>query len=291
MIETIKVVEICPMPLQQSTYNLNGKFFTASEKIFGADNRSFRYGDGFFETIKMVDGKLPLQQLHFDRITNSMETLKFTLAKKFSFSKLEQEILEVATKNHHHAFGRIRITFFRNDGGLYEVQHHQPNILIQSFELGAAHNHLNENGLVIDVYPTARKACDIFSNVKSNNYLPYTMAALWAKENKLNDALVLNSNNNIADSTIANIFIVKDGIVKTPALTEGCVSGVMRKHLIARLKQHNMPVEETTISVAEVLNADEVFLTNAIKGIQWVQYCGEKQFADSVTKQVAKWVQ
>ena len=106
--------------------------------------------------------------------------------------------------------------------------------------------------------------------------MPYIMAAMWAKENKLNDALLLNYNNNITDSCIANVFIVKNKTIITPALTEGCVAGVMRKHIIATLKQHGIEVAETALNIDDIANADEVFLTNAIKGMMWV-----KQFADT----------
>jgi branched-chain amino acid aminotransferase len=97
------------------------------------------------------------------------------------------------------------------------------------------------------------------------------MAAYWAKEHKLNDALVLNAQGNVSDTTIANVFIVQNGVIKTPALTEGCVGGIMRKYLLKCLREENIPVEETTISPDDVLNASEVFFTNSIFGIKWVK--------------------
>ena len=269
-------------------YNLNGKIFTDNENNISVNNRSFRYGDGFFETIKLIDNIIQLKQLHFDRITKSLDVLKFQTPKHFSFDDLEEQIIAIAAKNNHCKLGRIRVTFFRSDGGLYDVINHQPNILIQSFALNESVNELNENGLVIDVYENAKKSCDTFNNIKSNNYLQYAMAAIWAKENKLNDALLLNSNNNIADSTIANVFIVKDGIIKTPALTEGCVDGVMRKHIIISLQQQNIKVLETIINTDDLLNADEVFLTNAIKGISWVKQFREKQYSNFETQKIYK---
>ncbi len=271
-----------------SYYNLDGKIFLESENNISVNNRSFRYGDGFFETIKLVDVKIQLKELHFERILYSLKILGFITAKHFSFEGLEKQIIELATKNNHQYLGRIRIAFYREDAGLFEVTNFHPHILIQSFELNEAVNELNQNGLVIDVYPVARKSCDIFSNIKSNNYLQYAMAALWAKENKLNDALLLNSNNRVADSTIANIFIIKNGVIKTPALTEGCVAGVMRKNIIETLKQNNIEVVETSINIDEIANADEVFLTNAIKGIVWVRQVGDSNYANFETRKICK---
>ena len=269
-------------------YNLDGKLFLESENNISVNNRSFRYGDGFFETIKLIDGNIQLRILHFLRITNSLIELGFKSERHFTFDALHKQIIELATKNNHHKLGRIRITFFRADAGLYEVENFYPHILIQSFELNETVNKLNENGLLIDVYPLAKKSCDVFSNIKSNNYLQYAMAALWAKRNKLNDALLLNSNNNIADSTIANVFIIKNNEIKTPALTEGCVAGVMRKHIIETLKKQNIIVAETTINIEDITNADEVFLTNAIKGIMWVRQFRNSNYVNFETRKIYK---
>jgi len=281
----MKLTQICFMS-NLNYYNLDGKIFIESENNISVNNRSFRYGDGFFETMKLVDGKIKLKELHFERILYSLKILGFITAKHFSFEELDRLIITLAAKNNHIKLGRIRITFFRDDAGLYEVTNFHPHILIQSFALNESVNELNQNGLVIGLYPIAKKSCDIFSNIKSNNYLQYAMAALWAKENKLNDALLLNSKNNIADSTIANIFIVKNRVIKTPALTEGCVAGVMRKQIIDTLKQNNFEVAETSINIEDITNADEVFLTNAIKGINWVRQFGESNYANFETRKI-----
>jgi branched-chain amino acid aminotransferase len=97
------------------------------------------------------------------------------------------------------------------------------------------------------------------------------LAALYTKEKKLNDCLVLNSNGNIADSTIANVFIIKDGVVFTPSLSEGCISGVMRRFLIEKLRSTDFELREEALAIKNLEEADEVFLTNAIKGIRWVK--------------------
>ena len=125
-------------------YNLDGKLFLESENNISVNNRSFRYGDGFFETIKLIDENIQLKELHFERIATSLATLGFKTNKHSSFDNLEKEIIELATKNNHNKLGRIRITFFRADAGLYEVTNFHPHILIQSFELNETVNKLNE---------------------------------------------------------------------------------------------------------------------------------------------------
>jgi aminodeoxychorismate lyase len=269
-------------------YNLNGKYFTESENHVSINNRSFRYGDGFFETMKIIDGEILLKQLHFERIKRSFEVLKFQMPQLFSFEKLEQDILQTVKKNKQFSLARVRINFFRKDGELFEANNHQCNILIQSFKLNEAFNELNKNGLMIDIFPDAKKSTDIFSNIKTNNYLPYTMAAIWAKEQKLNDALLLNFNNHIVDSCIANIFLISGENIITPSLESGCVDGVMRKYIIQQLQHKNSIVIEKQISIEDVLQADEVFLTNAIKGISWVKQCSNATYPNLKIQHIYK---
>ncbi len=114
------------------------------------------------------------------------------------------------------------------------------------------------------------------------------MGAIWAKEKHLNDAILLNPFNRVADATIANVFIVKNGIIKTPALSEGPVNGVMRRYLLHVLHEENMPVEEGIITVDELLEASELFVTNAIHGIQWVKQLGNSYYTNDTAIRLHK---
>jgi branched-chain amino acid aminotransferase len=268
--------------------NYNGKVYPAGKQLISPNNRSFRYGDGFFETMKMLNGKIVLGSLHFERLFSSLETMLFNKPKLLTAASLEEQIIELAKKNKHTKSGRVRLMIFRGDGGLYDAQDNHPNYLIQTWEMNDANNSLNENGLVIDIFKDAHKACDKFSHIKSNNYLSYVMAALWAKQQKLNDALVLNSLGNIADATIANLFIVKDGIILTPALTEGCVAGTMRRYLLQCMRKEGMPVQETGITIDDLISASEVFLTNAGYGLRWVQSCGSTNYTPQAAPMLYK---
>jgi branched-chain amino acid aminotransferase len=141
--------------------------------------------------------------------------------------------------------------------------------------------------LIIDIFPDARKSIDVFSNLKSANYLPYVMAAIWAKENKLNDALILNQHDRICDSTIANVFWVNDNKVFTPPLNEGCVAGVMRKKIL-ELAMHKSDhlMQEHILTKEILLQADEVFLTNAIAGIRWVKEFRSKVYKNTISSKI-----
>jgi branched-chain amino acid aminotransferase len=112
------------------------------------------------------------------------------------------------------------------------------------------------------------------------------MAAEYAKENKLNDCLVLNTKDHIADSTIANLFTIKNRIICTPALDEGPVNGVTRKYLLEKLRTAGYSIQEGVVTREEVGQADEVFLTNAINGIRWVRQCGKNYYANQETTRI-----
>jgi branched-chain amino acid aminotransferase len=255
---------------------LNGKMISGDEPILNAANRGFRYGDALFETMKLKDGKIQLVSHHFERLFAGLSLLKMDIPKFFTQEKLLEGIIQLCKRNKCEELARIRLTVFRSEGELFSPNN-SLQYLIECWPLNEENNKLNENGFVIDIFPDARKACDKFSNLKSANYLPNIMAALYAKENKLNDCLLLNAQGHICEAVIANIFWIKNEIIYTPPLSEGCVAGVMRRYLIEQLKA----VKEKPCDIKDLGEANEIFLTNAIKGIRWV-----KQFKNKIYKKI-----
>lgn len=264
-------------------FNYNGKLFQLGENFISPDSRAFRYGDGLFETMIVKNKTIRLASLHFERLFNGLKILKFGIPKLFEATALHKAVLDLCKKNNH-SNARVRLAVFRGDGGLYDLENLQPNFVIQSWALPQQVMQLNENGLVIDVYPHAQKAMDVFANIKSANYLPYVMAALYAKENKLNDSLVLNAAGRIADSTIANLFFFKEDVLYTPALGEGCVAGVMRRFIIANSTAIGYNVIESAVTIEALKEADEIFLTNAAYGLRWINQFRDKEFTNDRTK-------
>jgi branched-subunit amino acid aminotransferase/4-amino-4-deoxychorismate lyase len=242
----------------------NGRFYKDGEAVVGPGNRGLRYGDGVFETMKMIDGEIVLADAHFARMWKGMQVLGFDIPKLMAPENFTREVTALTKKNGHEKKARIRLQVFRGDGGLYDAVNNTPNYIIESWALTDVHDTLNSNGLEVGIYTGAKKACDITSNLKHCNFLPYALAALHAKKEKWNDALLLNQYERVCDSTIANIFIIKQGIIFTPALSEGCVAGVMREQVIASLKATDWQVNETALHVNDILDADEVFLTNSV---------------------------
>ncbi|WP_276500466.1 aminotransferase class IV [Terrimonas pollutisoli] len=266
---------------------LNGKIVGGAAPLLMADNRSYRYGDGLFETIKVVNKKISLESYHFERLFQSLAMMHFAIPSLFTPDKIRKEIVSLCAKNRCDELARVRFSVFRGNAGINESLG-DLQYLIECWPLNDSFNYLNENGLVIDVCPDTRKSCDKFSTIKSANFLPYVMAALHAKENQLNDAIVLNVHGRIADSSVANIFIVKGDKLKTPSLSEGCVNGVMRKFLLDNSKGSgvDLVIEETGLSVDDLSSADEVFLTNAISGIKWVKRFRDKTYTNKISSSI-----
>jgi branched-chain amino acid aminotransferase len=241
----------------------------ADKPLITAGNRGFRYGDGLFETMRLADGQLTLADYHFERFFEGMNLMAFDIPARFTASFFLEQILALCKKNGHEHTARVRLMVFRGSGGLFDTTDNIPEYIIETFPL-QENGELNENGLVLGLYKDACKAISKFSGIKSNNYLPYAMAARYAKQQRWNDCLLLNSNGAICESTIANIFIIKNAVISTPGLQEGCVAGVMRRFILDTLPGLGYTVQEQTVTLQMIQEADEVFLTNAVKGIRWV---------------------
>jgi branched-chain amino acid aminotransferase len=259
----------------------NGSFFPSGAPLLTADSRGFRYGDGLFETIRVRDGRIPLSTYHFERLLNGCHLLGYEPS---TIEQIPDLVLQLCKKNGHSLSARVRLTVFRGEMGENDTA---VNYIIQSWPLDGSSG---EAGLKVGVFPKGRKACDSFSHLKSNNYLMYSMAAMYARSHGWDDCLVLNSRDRIADSSIANLFYVKGKTIYTPPLSEGCVAGVMRRWLMETLPGAGMPVIEKAVAPEDLIMADEVFLTNAIRGVRWVENFTGATYGNQVTLTVKKMV-
>ncbi len=244
--------------------NLDGKISAIADAALPVDNGSFRYGYGLFETILVQQGELFLDSYHWERLFAGMEQLYFRLPALFTPGMLREELLRTVRKNNAEALCRARVQVFAGGGGLYGIDA-RPHYIIECFPV----EHevaLNENGLVIGIAEGLSKSIDSLSSLKSCNALIYAIAARQARSRKWNDILICNTHGNIIESSIANIFWIRDGSVFTPPLSEGCVAGVMRRYILERLPA----VSERPLHINELLAADEVFLTNAVRKVSFV---------------------
>ena len=256
--------------------NINGKITLAEEARLPVDNGAFRFGYGVFGTMLVRGGTIWLGEYHWERLFAGMQQLYFELPALMTPGWLEEQVLRMVSKNHMGQLCRVRVQVYAGGGGLFGDGYAHPGFVIECFPIEEDPDTLNENGLVLGFATGIDKSINSLSNLKSCNALIYAMAARQAKANKWNDALLCNTNGHIIESAIANIFWIKDGITCTPPLTDGCVAGVVRRYIM-----ETIPVTEKSLAVEELLAADEVYLTNAIKKIHWVGRIGDREYANT----------
>lgn len=266
-------------------FSLNGQLYPQDTNVFGTQNRALRYGDGLFETMRMLDGKVMFFKYHMDRLFKGMQTLKIDYHRAFDAEFIASEIVALARANKIYKNARIRFSVFREDGGWYTPEKNTFNYLIEIQALNED-TYIVERGLIADVYKEVRKDFSALSHLKTSNSLPYVLAGVYRKENNLDECILLNSQNNIVESISSNVFLIKENKAYTPAVTDGCIDGVMRKVVIDLLKELDITVVETSLPANLLEHADEIFLTNSIKGIQSVVGIGLKRYYSKLGKQL-----
>jgi aminodeoxychorismate lyase len=264
--------------------NVNGNVLSSASAVLSADNRSFRYGDGIFETIRFANGRIQFLDKHVKRMHDSLSILKIDAPSGFTEDYFRTEIAKLVTSNKVEKGARVRLTVFRKEGGYYTPHIDEPSFLIECEPIEEAFYNLNPKGYSIDIYPDYKKPINKLSNVKSNNALMNVLAGVYRKQNDLDDCVILNQNFGIAECISSNIFAVKNGVLYTPPIMDGCVDGIMRKHIIEVARTNRISVYEVSLQMNVLLNSDEIFLTNVISGVRWVGAYKAKRFYNNMAK-------
>lgn len=263
--------------------NFNGQILPADSKLLTVGNRSFKYGDGLFESMRLMKGKLKFADLHADRLQRGMKALKIDGYSQMDawFLKDITEQLAIRNKAKH---GRIRLTVYRDAGGLYTPTSNGMGYCMELLPADEPRYFLNEKGLIVDIFTELPKAANYLANIKTCNSLTYVMAGLHRTQNNLDEVFLLNQNGFLCEASSANIFVYYQNHLYTPALSEGCVEGVMRQVVIDLAKKVNIPVTEAQINPEILYEADEVFITNASRGIQCVMGYGVRRYFNKISK-------
>lgn len=267
-----------------SFINFNGNIVPENDQILKVSNRGFRYGDGLFESMRYVKGSLKFADLHIDRIQRGMKLLRFDGASLIDFWFLREKVDELVRRNKAGSDARVRLTVFRDSEGLYSPLTNKFAYVLEVYKLEESQYVLNKKGLIVDVFDEIPKPINALSNLKTSNALIYVLAGIFKNQNALDEVIILNQNGFLCESMSSNVFVVYDRKLYTPALNEGCIAGVMRQVVMRIAKENNIELVEAQIN-PEILNqADEVFLTNAGKGIQWVMGYNNKRYFNEVSR-------
>ena len=264
--------------------NFNGVLISSENIKLSLENRAFKYGDAIFETVKVLNKKVVFWEDHYFRLMASMRMLRMKIPIEFTLEFLEQEILKTVAVQQEANEYRIRLNIFRKDGGLYTPKTNKIDFTIEVKES----TYQIKDFYSLDVYKDFYNYSGLLSTIKTNNRMVNTLASIFADENDLDNCILLNEKKGVVEVTNGNIFVVKGKVVKTPALTEGCIKGITRLKVLEILfKNRELTVEETSISPFEIQKADEVFITNAIIGVQPVTNYKKKTFTTEIGKKIA----
>jgi branched-subunit amino acid aminotransferase/4-amino-4-deoxychorismate lyase len=209
--------------------NFNGSILPADQLIFKANNRGFRYGDGLFESMRYMKGKLKFPEMHIDRIQKGMKLLRFDNCSLIDTWFLREKVEELVRRNRAGADARVRLTVFRDSQGLYSPVSNKFGYVLEIQKLDESQYVLNKKGLIIDVYDEIPKPVNALSNLKTCNAMIYVLAGIYKNQNALDEVLILNHHGFLCESMSSNVFVVYDRKLYTPALNEGCIAGVMRQ--------------------------------------------------------------
>jgi len=266
--------------------NYNGQIVPANQPVLTADNRAFRYGDGLFESMRIMNGELRFADLHAARLQLGMKALHIESAVRFNEEFLSAKVKELLARNKYGENARVRITVFRDSDGLYSPSGNDPGYVIEMTPGDGGHYIANARGLIVDLYEEVTKPVNSLSNHKTCNSLVYVMAGVYRKRRSLDEVFILNTNGFLCEAMSANLFVYFDKKLYTPALSEGCIAGVMREVVMKYAKDIGLPVIEAQINPAILNEAEEVFLTNATRGIQWVMGFNSKRYFNGVSKEI-----
>jgi branched-chain amino acid aminotransferase len=265
--------------------NFNGNILDNNTQI-SIKNRGYAYGDALFETIKVTNGNVWFWEDHYFRLMASMRIMRMDIPMSFTMEFLEDQIHKTIAANAlSKTTTRVKLQVYRNEGGLYMPDTNTVSFIITVKPLSQDFYLLNEEVYEVDLFKDYYVSPSLLSTLKTNNKALNIIGSIYAKENNLNNCLLLNTNKHVVEVLNGNVFLVKGNTIKTPPLTDGCLKGVMRTQLLNIIKAlPEYELVEGSISPFEIQKADEVFITNVITGIQPVTKYRKKIFGNNVSK-------
>lgn len=271
-------------------YNFNGELIEGNTFETTIQNRGLNYGDGVFETLRFANNRINFWEDHYFRLMSSMRIMRMEIPMTFSPEFLEKEIRDtiLANQNHHDSKNfRVKVLINRKAGGFYSPDSNEIDYLISLIPLKEDRFILNENPLEIDLYKDFYKQKGMLSNLKLASSPLLTLASIFKTENQLDECLLVNDGKYLTEAISSNVFIVQNSKLRTPSIDSGCLKGIIRKKIIEIARKLEIEVEEVDqLSPFDLQKADEIFLSNSIKGIQWVGKYRKKTYGNELSSKL-----
>ena len=261
--------------------SLNGELISANEACVSPFDLGLTVGLGVFETMAAYDGKVFAYDLHHARLIKSAEVFALPVPER---SVITAAITEVIDANHYHQGRyRIRVTL---TGGVNQLGggREQGDVMVTAQAADSASGGDSAKLAWVPFVINERAAT---AGVKSTSYADHVLAYRHALNAGADEALMLNSQGHLAEGSMSNVFVVKDGVVQTPSLASGCLPGVTRQLVIGLCADLDLPIKECQLGEQDIDRADEIFLTSSLREIQAAVLLGpEARATEAVTGDV-----
>jgi len=246
---------------------INGELVPKSQAKISVFDHGFLYGDGVFESILVTDGVAFKLKEHIDRLYDSAKAICLDIP--MSKEEMIKTVVDVVRANGlKNAYIRLIVTRGVGDLGLDPRKCQKPTIVIIVDKIKLYEEETLSRGLTAIISSVRRDRVDATTHeVKSMNYLNNILAKLEANAVGADEAIMLDDRGFVSEGTADNIFIVKDGVIYTPPRTCGILMGITRARVMKLAGELGYKVVEKEITPAELLTADEVFLTGTAAGI------------------------
>ncbi len=247
-------------------------------------NRAFRYGDGLFETLRIIHGKPQNYSEHLRRLTQGLKQLKidFTAQQQKEMLRLISELLITQSMQG----GILRIFVFRRGGGRYTPEENNADYLVEVEPLRENEFQLNTRGLNLNIAQIRLHKFSSTNGLKSLSALPHVLASVEKQERRLDDLLFLNEEGFLVEATSSNIFLCFGNEIHTPPLSDGCLPGIMRQQVLKLANKEGIKTVERSMGLEDLIDAEECFLTNSIAGIKWVVAFRDKRYYNRQSKKL-----
>ena len=268
--------------------NYNGTL-TQNATITIEQNRGFLYGDAVFETLKVLDGKILFLEDHYFRLMASMRIVRMEIPMYFTMEYMEEQVKALVLNLNIEASCRVRVTFFRKEGGFYLPVNNDAEYIITAEPLKEAMYSFAEGVYEVDLFKDFYVTKQLLSTLKTTNKMVQITGSIFAHENGLNNCLLINDDKNVIEALQGNLFMLKEGKLITPPVSDGCLNGIMRKQVLAIARKiEGLEVVEESISPFDLQKADELFVTNVIKGVQPITKYRKKEYGNAMATDILK---
>ncbi len=231
-------------------------------------DHGFTVGDGVFEALKVFEGTPFALRRHLERLGHSATGLGLP---PLDQEHVREAVITTIQSNEHMPLARARITYTAGPSplGSPRADFIEPTLLVV-----VAPMHMREGPAVLQTVPWTRNERSAIAGLKTTSYADNVVALAYAHERGADEAVFADTRGNLCEGTGSNVFVVHDGLVRTPALSTGCLAGITRNLLLEWSE-----VVEAEFPMADLLTADEVFLTSSTRDIQPVSTVNERALA------------